>query len=299
MDTAAVAVLVDAALIGSLAGAARRLGISPMVATRRLAALEQDLGVRLFHRTTRSMSLTPEGEAFLPYAQALVEGELAARANLRAAKEGVSGTLRVNTSTAFGRKLIAPMIPRLLKAHPALRIDLELNDAVVDLTGTGTDMAIRFAEPRENSLVARPLGVSSRLLVASRGYVAAPGAPSISADLKEHACLSLSGASRWPFRIDGRERQVSINARLTASSADALHDACLHGAGIALLSHWNVREDLSDGTLVRIDLRDASIDDHTIWAVYPTAKLVLPKVRMFIAELEAVLAADYARGESR
>src|SRR3569833_2125591 len=275
MDTAAVAVLVDAALIGSLAGAARRLGSSPMVATRRLAALERDLGVRLFHRTTRAMSLTAEGEAFLPYAQALVEGELAARANLRAAKEGVSGTLRVNTSTAFGRKLIAPMIPRLLKAHPALRIDLELNDAVVDLTGTGTDMAIRFAEPRENSLVARPLGVSSRLLVASRGYVAAHGAPSISADLKEHACLSLSGASRWPFRIDGRARQVSINARLTASSADALHDACLHGAGIALLSHWNVREDLSDGTLVRIDLRDASIDDHTIWAVYPTAKLVL------------------------
>ncbi|MEH2470952.1 DNA-binding transcriptional LysR family regulator [Nitrobacteraceae bacterium AZCC 2161] len=94
MDTAAVAVLVDAALVGSLAGAARRLGVSPMVATRRLAALEQDLGVRLFHRTTRSMSLTPEGEAFLPYAQALVEGELAARANLRAAKEGVSGSTR-------------------------------------------------------------------------------------------------------------------------------------------------------------------------------------------------------------
>ena len=293
MDTATVAVLVDAALVGSLAGAARRLGISPMVATRRLAALEQDLGVRLFHRTTRSISLTPEGEAFLPYAQALVEGELAARANLRAAKEGVSGTLRVNTSAAFGRKLIAPIIPRLLTSHPALRIDLELNDSVVDITGTGTDLAIRFAEPRENSLVARSLGISPRVLVAAPSYIEAHGRPSTAADLKGHACLSLSGTSRWPFRISGRERQVPINARFSASSADALHDACVHGAGITFLSHWNVREDLLDGRLLRVELQDAETDDHTIWAVYPTARLVLPKVRMFIAELELLLAANY------
>jgi DNA-binding transcriptional LysR family regulator len=239
------------------------------------------------------MSLTPEGEAFLPYAQALVEGELAARANLRAAKQGVSGTLRVNTSTAFGRKLIAPIIPRLLRSHPSLKIDLELIDVVVDIAGTGTDLAIRFAEPRENSLVARPLGVSQRVLVASPSYVAAYGRPSNTAHLKQHACLSLAGANRWPFRIDGRERQIAINARLTASSADTLHDACVHGTGIAQLAHWNVREDMLDGTLVHLDLSDATSEDHTIWAVYPTAKLVLPKVRMFISELETLLASDY------
>jgi DNA-binding transcriptional LysR family regulator len=292
MDTDAVAVLVDAALEGSLAGAARRLHISPMVATRRLAALEQDLGVRLFHRTTRSMSLTPEGEAFLPYAQALVEGELAARANLRAAKEGVSGTLRVNTSTAFGRKLIAPIVPRLLKTHPSLRIDLELTDDVVDITGTGMDLAIRFSEPRENSLVARPIGVSPRVLAAAPSYIEEFGRPRTAADLKHHACLSLSGMSRWPLQFDGRERQVSINTRL-AATADALHDACVQGAGITLLAHWNVRENLRDGTLVRLELDDASAGDHTIWVVYPSAKLVLPKVRMFIAELETLLASDY------
>jgi DNA-binding transcriptional LysR family regulator len=292
MDTDAVAVLVDAALAGSLAGAARRLRISPMVATRRLATLEQDLGVRLFHRTTRSMSLTPEGEAFLPYAQALVEGELAARANLRAAKEGVSGTLRVSTSTAFGRKLIAPIVPRLLKTHPSLRIEMALTDEVVDITGTGMDLAIRFTEPRENSLVARPIGSSPRVLVAAPSYVEEFGRPRTAADLKGHACLSLSGLTHWPFRIDGRERQVPIDVRLTAT-ADALHDACLHGAGITLLSHWNVRENLRDGTLVRLHLDDASDGDHTIWVVYPTAKLVLPKVRMFIAELEGLLATGY------
>jgi DNA-binding transcriptional LysR family regulator len=292
MDTDAVAVMVDAALAGSLAGAARRLCISPMVATRRLAALEQDLGVRLFHRTTRSMSLTPEGEAFLPYAQALVEGELAARANLRATKEGVSGTLRINTSTAFGRKLIAPIVPRLLRSHPSLRIDMVLTDEVVDISGTGMDLAIRFSEPRENSLVARPIGISPRILVAAPSYIEEFGRPRTAADLKLHACLTLSGSTHWPFRVDGRERQVPIDVRLTAT-ADALHDACLHGAGITLLSHWNVRENLRDGTLVRIDLDGASAGDHTIWVVYPTAKLVLPKVRMFIAELESILATDY------
>jgi DNA-binding transcriptional LysR family regulator len=290
MDTAAAAVLVDAALVGSLAGAARRLGISPMVATRRLAALEQDLGVRLFHRTTRSMSLTPEGEAFLPYAQALVEGELAARANLRAAKEGVSGTLRVNTSIAFGRKLIAPIIPRLLASHPALRIDLELSDSVIDITASGTDLAIRFAEPRENSLVARSLSISSRVLVAAPGYIEKHGQPTSTTDLRDHACLSLTGISRWPFRIGGRDRQVAINTRFSANSTDALHDACVHGAGLTLLSHWNVRDELRDGTLLKIELYDANSDDHTIWAVYPTARLVLPKVRMFITELEILLA---------
>jgi DNA-binding transcriptional LysR family regulator len=111
--------------------------------------------------------------------------------------------------------------------------------------------------------------------------------------LKHHACLSLSAMNRWPLRIDGRERQVALNVRLTAT-ADALHDACVHGAGITLLSHWNVRENLRDGTLVRLELDDASAGDHTIWVVYPSAKLVLPKVRMFIAELESILGVEYA-----
>jgi DNA-binding transcriptional LysR family regulator len=291
MDIDAVAVLVDAALLGSIAASARRLGITPMVASRRLAALEQELGVRLLHRTTRSLSLTPEGEAFLPYAQALVEGAIAARANLRAAKEGVSGTLRVNTSIAFGRKVITPIVPEILRANPDLHIDLELNDSVVDIVASGVDMAIRIAPLRDNSMIARPLGVSPRVLVASPDYLREYGSPRQAVDLKKHACLTLSGISRWPYRVNGRDRQVQVNSRFSASSTDALHDAAVLGAGITLLSRWNVIDDLRNGDLVKVDLDDAEPEDLMISAVYPTARLLLPKVRMFIAALETRLKA--------
>lgn len=286
MDTDAVAVLVDAALLGSIAAAARRVGVTSMVASRRLASLERDLGVRLLHRTTRSMSLTPEGEAFLPYAQALVEGELAARANLRASKEGVSGTLRINTSIAFGRKVITPIIPKLLEDNPELRIDLGLSDSVVDITAAGIDVAIPIAPLRDNSLVARSLGPSPRVLVASPSYLERKGKPQRSSDLGKHVCLTLSGVTRWPYRFDGRDRQVPVNSRFSASSSDALHDAALLGGGLSLLSRWNVLDDIKRGSLVEINLQDSEPEPLMISAVYPTARLVLPKVRMFINALE-------------
>lgn len=151
MDTDAIAVLVAAAAAGSLSAAARRLGIPPMVATRRLAALERDLGVRLMHRTTRALSLTPEGQTFLPFAQAMVEGEAAARASLGPGGSGrASGLLRLSAPASLGRKVIAPMIPRLLQAHPELRIDLELTDRLVDLVSSGLDLAVRIAQLRDN-----------------------------------------------------------------------------------------------------------------------------------------------------
>src|SRR5271154_5423200 len=177
MDTQAVAVLVTAASAGNLSAAARRLGITPMIATRRLAALERDLGVRLMQRTTRSVSLTPEGEAFLPFAQALVEGEAAGRASLRPAAAGVSGLLRVTASAAFGRKIVAPIIPGLLRDHPDLRIDLELTDSIVDIVATGADLALRIGRLRDNSLIGHRLAPNPRVLCAAPAYLAKHGVP--------------------------------------------------------------------------------------------------------------------------
>jgi DNA-binding transcriptional LysR family regulator len=290
MDTNAIAVLVAASSAGNLSAAARRLGITPMVATRRLAALERDLGVRLMHRTTRSVSLTPEGEAFLPYAQALVEGEAAGRASLRPAASGVSGLLRVTTSAAFGRKIVAPMVPGLLRDNPDLRIDVEMTDSVVDIVASGIDLAIRIGQLRDSGLVARRLALNPRVLCAAPAYLAARGAPATIEDLARHDCLVLSGTTHWPFVVDGKERRVRVAGRFSASSIEGLQAACIEGAGLGLFADWNLRQELRTGTLVPVPLAGAAPEVHAIWAVYPTTRLVLPKVRLFASTLEQVLA---------
>ncbi|GAA0543290.1 DNA-binding transcriptional LysR family regulator [Rhizomicrobium palustre] len=295
MNTEDVAVLVAAVAAGSLAAAARRLGITPMVATRRLAALERELGVRLMQRTTRSLSLTPEGESFLPFAQSLVENDEAGRAVLRSSTLGASGLLRVTTSLAFGRKVLAPMIPRLLAAHPHLRVDLEMTDHQVDIVASGTDLAIRIARLRDSSLIARRIAPSARILCAAPSYIAARGRPSRLEELLGHDCLAQTGTTHWTFRQDGREQRARVMGRFTSNAIEGLHAACLGGAGIALLSEWNVREDMRDGRLIEITLADAVPDDLSIWAVYPTTKQVLPKLRIFVAALEAELATASAK----
>lgn len=289
MDTNAVAVLVAAAAAGSLSAAARRLGITPMIATRRLAALERDLGVRLMQRTTRALSLTAEGQAFLPFAQALVEGEAAGRAVLHSAAAGASGLLRVSAPVSFGRKLIVPLVPKLLRDHPDLRIDLELTDHVVDIVATGIDLAIRIARLRDNSLIARRLGPSPRLLCAAPDYLHRRGCPKVLEDLAGHDCLALSGTGHWVFHHGQEERRIRVAGRFTANSMEGLLDACVHGAGIALAAEWNVREELRSGRLVSIQLFDMPPDDRAVWGVYPTTRQVLPKMRVFLSALEAAL----------
>ncbi|MDR3514635.1 MAG: LysR family transcriptional regulator [Azospirillaceae bacterium] len=290
MDTDAVAVLVAAASAGSLSAAARRLGITPMIATRRLAALEHDLGVRLMQRTTRSLSLTPEGETFLPFAQALIEGEAAGRAMLRSSTAGASGLLRVSAPVAFSRKIIAPLVPALLRANPALRIDLDLTDHVVDIVATGIDLAIRVAPLRDNGLIARRLAPSPRYLCASPGYLEQRGAPDTLEALADHDCLALTGTTHWAFQLDGQERRVRVAGRFSASSVEGLYEAGLHGAGIMLAAEWNVRNDLRRGRLIAITIPGAAPVDLSVWAVYPTTRLVLPKLRVFVAAIEAALA---------
>ncbi|HWL81262.1 MAG TPA: LysR family transcriptional regulator [Roseomonas sp.] len=289
MNLSDVAVLVEAVRAGSLAAAARRLRIAPMLASRRLAALEEALGARLLHRTTRALALTPEGEAFLPHAQAMLEEEAAARAALRPVGVGLSGTLRVTASIPFGRKVLAPLVPVFLRDHPDLQIDLLLTDGVVDIVAQGLDLAIRIAPLRDNALVARRLADSPRGLYAAPSYLAEHGLPAVLADLARHRCLTVTGTSHWSFLVAGKPVRQRVSGPFTSSSVEALHQACLGGLGIANLSAWNVREDLAAGRLVALPLEAAEPEPLAIWAVYPTARLVPPKTRGFIAALEAHL----------
>lgn len=292
MNTDDLVVLVQAAVSGSLSAAARRLEITPMAASRRLAALERDMGVRLMHRTTRAVSLTAEGEALLPYAQAMVEADQAARAAVAPIGGGASGLLRVTAPAAFGRKIVAPLVPTLLDTNPALRIDLQLTDAVVDIVAGGLDVAIRIAALQDSTLIARRLAANVRLLCASQSYLARAGRPNRLADLEHHHCLVLSGTTHWPFNLGGRRREVRVGGRFSSGSIEAVHTACCHGAGLALLSSWDAADDLRSGALEAVSLIDARPQELAIWAVYPTALLVPQKVRTFVEALALGLGSD-------
>ncbi|MEI2298587.1 LysR family transcriptional regulator [Ensifer sp. MJa1] len=285
MNLDEVLVFTSAASGGSLSEAARRLGISPMVATRRLASLEQALGVRLMHRTTRSLSLTPEGETFLPYARSLIETEQQARTLLSGDERGATGLLRVSAPVAFSTRVIAPLVPLLLDAHPHLRISLEMSDTMPDLVATGLDLAIRIARLKDSNLIARKLAENRRSLVASPSYIEKHGCPHTTGDLLQHQCLSLHGVTHWTFLAAGVEQHVRLQSRFSSTSIEGCHAACLAGAGITLLSDWNIADDLESRRLIRVQLDDAEPETLAIWAIYPTTRLVAPKVRVFIDRL--------------
>jgi len=285
MDIDSISVFVEATRAGSLAGAARELGLVPMAASRRLAALEAELGVRLVHRTTRALALTAEGEAFLPYAEAMIEDATNARAAVRPSGPCVAGLLRVTASEPFGRKVVCAMLPAFLAANPDLRVDLLLTDTVVDIVAAGVDVAIRIAPLRDSSLVARRLADSPRHLYASPAYLKSAGTPSRLADLERHQCLLLSGATHWAFAAGDRTRRVRVTGRYASNSIEALHEACLRGLGLALLSEWNVTADVAAGRLVPVPLEGAEPETLGIWAVYPSARLVPPKARLFVEAL--------------
>ncbi|QIB35748.1 LysR family transcriptional regulator [Ancylobacter pratisalsi] len=285
MDFTALALLIETSSAGSFAEAARRLRLPPMKATRLIAALEDELGVRLLHRTTRALSLTDEGMVFLPHARTLVEERAAALSSVQGAMAGPTGLLRVSASLAFGRKVVAPMVVDFMQAHPQVQVDLLLSDSVVDLVTEGIDLAIRIAELTDSNLIARRLAENPRRLVASPAYIERFGAPARLDELKQHECLNSATRPHWTFRTAKEARTIRAAGRFTANSVDAIHEACLGGLGIANLSDWDIAEDLQRGVLREIVLEDATSERLDIWAVYASRRLMPAKVRFFIETL--------------
>jgi len=289
LDLADLAVLIEAVQQGSLSAAGRRLGLTPVAASRRLAALEAEVGVRLVHRTTRSLSLTPEGEAFLPHAEAILAHAEDGRAAVAGGDEEAGGLLRVAASVPFGRKVLTPMLGRFLAEHPRVRVELLLSDAVVDIAAQGVDVAIRFGELRDSTLVARRLSANPRGLYAAPAYLAQHAAPTRLAELRVHECLAVPAGRHWTFDRNGRTIRQAVAGRFAADSMEALHEAAVEGLGIAQLSRWNVRDELVQGRLVEIALSDGVVPDQGIWAVLATRRLVPRKVHLFLDALAAQL----------
>lgn len=274
---------------GSLSAAARRLGLAPMTVSRRLAALEGELGVRLFHRTTRAVSLTAEGETFLPFAATLLEASEGARVSLKSYAGTASGILKVTAPTVFGQSVIMPLIPALLGEHPALRVDLTLSDSIVDIVGLGIDVAIRIATLRDSALIARPLAPNRRVLCASPIYLERNGVPTTMDALLSHRRIGLHGMPYWPFMRGGEAVAMRAEGVFSANSVEAVRTACRQGLGVAMLTYWDIRDDLDAGTLHLVELEDVSPERLFITAILPTRQHVPHRVKVFLQHLETVL----------
>lgn len=274
---------------GSLSAAARRLGLSPMTVSRRLASLEGELGVRLFHRTTRSVSLTAEGETFLPFATTLLEASEGAKISLKSNAGAASGVLKVTAPTVFGQAVIMPLIPDLLAEHPALRVDLTLSDSIVDIVGLGIDVAVRIATLRDSALIARPLAPNPRVLCASPMYLERHGIPTTIDALLSHRRIALHGMPFWPFMRDGEAVSMRAEGVFSANSVEAVRTASRQGLGMAMLTYWDIRDDLAAGSLCLVELEDVDPEQLFITAILPTRQHVPHRVGVFLQRLEALL----------
>ncbi|WP_117233142.1 LysR family transcriptional regulator [Vibrio maerlii] len=264
----------------SLAG--QELGLSPAVASAHINKLETALGVRLVHRTTRKVSLTEEGEAFLPHAEEVLGTVEAARASVGVGNQVPTGTLRVSAPASFGRMHLIPALQEFMDSHLGLKIDCRLSDSIVDLVEGGFDIAIRNAELKDSSLVARKLTTDNRILVASPEYLIKYGKPSHPKDLEEHHAVLLAGFESWTFNTPEGELTIKPKGSFKADNGEAVRDACVHGLGVTLSSTWCIHEHLKRGELVPILEDFPLVSNSAIWAVYPSSRLVPPKVRAFI-----------------
>jgi DNA-binding transcriptional LysR family regulator len=289
MNVSDVAVFLSAVAAGSLSAGARRLKISPMAATRRLAALEAELGVRLLHRTTRSISMTAEGEAFLPHASRIVEEVEAGKAIVSPASRKVHGRLRVTSCGTIAHTVVIPVVTRLLKENPRLEIDLIVTDELVDLASAGVDVAVRIGELKDSNFTSRAIGKNPRSLYAAPAYLSTRQMPQRVQDLAGHECLVLSGGRRWHLTVSGRDIQVPVSGRFTSTTIEGLNDACLQGAGIAVLSRWRADADVATGRLIPISLQDGEPKEHTIHAVFPSSRQVLPRAKLFVDAMRQAL----------
>jgi LysR family transcriptional regulator, regulator for bpeEF and oprC len=291
-----VAAFAETAKHGSFAAAARETGSAPSTLAKAVGRLEVSLGVKLFHRTTRQVSLTPDGERLFHRCQRLLAEVEELQADASGVREGVSGTLRVDLPIVLGRRFILPVLAAMSRKHPNLSLDVRLQDGYVDLVKEGMDVAIRVGELKDSTLVSRRFGAQAMALVASPAYLEHHGTPKRLDQLAAHAALLFrmpsSGRDRpWQFLHKGHPVELHPVSRVRVSDGEGLAEAARLGLGLAQVPDYFVREELARGELVEVlpDCRPAPLP---LSIVYPGARLVPQRVRVLLEELAGAFPAD-------
>ncbi|MEY2633309.1 MAG: hypothetical protein RIR00_1963 [Pseudomonadota bacterium] len=278
---------VGVATRGSLSAAARAEGVSPAMIGRRLDALEARLGVRLLLRTTRKLSLTFEGQAFLEDCQRILNDLSNAEAAVSLGGVRARGHLKVSAPAGFGRRHVAPLIGSYMQANPEVMVSLDLSDRLVDLLNENIDCAIRIGELTDSSLISVRLGEMRRMVVASPAYLVAQGVPRSPADLARHNCLALGQQRGWSFRDpeSGEVAAWKVGGTFECNDGAVLHEWALAGRGLAWRSLWEVGHDLREGRLTSV-LDAWQAPPMGIYAVFPQRRQLPLRVRLFIDTLK-------------
>ena len=296
----AIESFVSVATRGSLTAAANAQGVAPALMGRRLDALEAHLGVKLMVRTTRRISMTTEGSAYLEDCQRLLSDFANAEASVSAGGARAQGHLRITAPAGFGRRHVAPLVPRFREMHTGLSISLNLSDRVIDIAAEGYDCAVRVGDLPDSSLVSVRLADNRRRCVASPKYLQQHGTPAHPSDLSKFDCLTLSSdasqARGWAFMASPRAKPSNGSAGevihlkpggpLDCSDGQVLHDWCLAGYGVAWRSTWEVAAEIAAGTLVEV-LEDFAAPPNGIYALFPHAKHLPVRVRLWIDFLKS------------
>jgi DNA-binding transcriptional LysR family regulator len=270
---------------GSLSAAARDLGLSPAMISKRLARLEERLGVRLLQRTTRRAAVTDAGQVFYEKSANILQAVEEAERAVSGLGRATGGLLKITAPTSFGRMHVAPHLKPFLDAHPDVRLQLDLTDELVDLVAEGVDLAVRITAPGDAAMTANRLCENRRLLCASPDYLAAHGEPQSLADLASHRLLAAASQSPWRLAGPLGPQAYPVDSVIRTNSSEVVREAVLAGVGIGLRSTWDVAEALASGR-VRVVLPTVQgAADIGIYAVHPSPRLVSPNVRAFVSYL--------------
>ncbi|MFO1303790.1 MAG: LysR family transcriptional regulator [Burkholderiales bacterium] len=271
--------------------AARDLGLTPSAISKLVARLETHLGVALLHRTTRRLTLTPEGEVYFARAQSIVEAIADAEEEVMHLGHGPRGRLRINVGTAFGTYVLVPALPAFKSRFPGLTLELSLEDRVVDLVAAGADLAVRLAPLADEGLVARKLTTLNRIVCASPAYLERHGVPRTADDLGQHDCLairSVTGQREWPFNDGAGLRQVTVRGTIDVNNAQTLYELGLMGLGIIRLADIIVGPAIHDGRLVPLLVEEHCPEELPLYAVYPATRHRPRKVGAMVDFLQAL-----------
>lgn len=297
-DISDLAFFVRLVQCASLTATAQELGVTPPAVSRRLAALERRLGIRLLNRTTRSLATTPEGERYRLQAQRILEDIAELEGELTGSRSEPQGLLRVDATLGFGRRYIAPLISEFIRSHPKVDVQLQLTDRMPALTEAAFDVSIRFGCPPDANLFARRLLTNHRVLCAAPAYLAAHPPITVPKELARHACIVIrendTAYGSWqlfPTNEDGTRREhdsvrVKVGGALSSNDGESAVRWAIDGHGVLLRSLWDIGPELAAGRLCRV-LPDWQSGAADVYALYPQRMHLSAKVRAFVDFLSA------------